>query len=396
MVYAAGLDEGLELVSPRQLLLFETAGRLGYVTEAAAACGLSQPAATQALQQLQEHIALQLIERGTKGCVLTPWGAQFHRDIAAWLVKLRDAVGLPSTNDLWRISQRQLRSLAAIAQRGSVEQAAIMLGVTPRSVVRSVQNIEKLGQMALLQSGSCLTGQGIELAREMEVLLGELRLAVQRAKAAYARQDQRLSIAVMPDPGLAAIGNVVRDHLSRYPDSQLRIQEASPQELLTLLLTGEVDLLFGSSNLPRPEGIVWNTLHHAAYVVAGAKGHPLAGQTDIAPAELATYNWVVAAEDTLRHSAFHAIFAGHVPPRIALICSAPPLAAQILAQSDNLGLMTTYELASRQDKLTAILPLGANEAMELAVAHRTGWEPNPEQADLIERARLYFAGQITL
>ncbi|WP_164852795.1 LysR family transcriptional regulator [Novosphingobium umbonatum] len=396
MVYAAGLDEGLELVSPRQLLLFEAAGRLGYVTEAAAACGLSQPAATQALQQLQEHIALQLIERGTKGCVLTPWGAQFHRDIAQWLAKLRNVVGLPSSHDLWRISQKQLRAVAAIAQRGSVEQAAVMLGVTPRSVVRSVQNIERLGQLSLLQSGSSLTGQGIELAVEMEVLLGELRLALQRAKAAYARQDQRLSIAVMPDPGLAAIGNVVRDHLSRYPDSQLRIQEASPQELLTLLLTGEVDLLFGSSNLPRPEGIVWNVLHNAAYVVVGAKGHPLAGRTDIGLDELAAYQWVVAAEDTLRHNAFQAIFDGQVPPRVALICSAPPLAAQVLAQSDNLGLMTSYELAGRLDKLCAILPLGSDDVMELAVAHRTGWQANPEQADLIERARLYFAGQIAL
>jgi len=396
MVYAVGLEAGLELISLRQLLLFEAAGRLGYITEAAHACQLSQPAATQALQQLQDHLGLALMERGTKGCCLTPWGAAFHADITLWLGRLQQGLGIKDLIDLWHITPRQMRALSAIAQRGSVDLAAATLGVTPRSVLRMIQALEQRIGCSLLQAkvqGPLLSEAGQQLARTCETLLGELRLAASKAYALHAQHERRLSIAVMGDPGFAAIGKVVREHLAHNPQSCLRLKEASAPELLTQLLIGEIDLIFGSSNLPTPPGLLWKPIDTSRFVIAASHSHPLAGRDDVSLDELACYDWIDAAEDSQRHSAFTELFAGRAAPRIILIGNAPPLTAQILAQSDHLGLMTEYELSLRTDQLCALPSPKEISPMQLAYAQRVDWQPPANAQDLLQRARQLFASK---
>jgi LysR family transcriptional regulator, low CO2-responsive transcriptional regulator len=59
-----------------QLNAFVLVARLGSVTAAAAALGVSEPAVSQALSALRQHLGDQLIIRGAGGMTLTPGGAR--------------------------------------------------------------------------------------------------------------------------------------------------------------------------------------------------------------------------------------------------------------------------------------------------------------------------------
>jgi LysR family transcriptional regulator of gallate degradation len=396
MVHVTRPDEEWNAVSIRQMLLFEAAGRLGTVTEAAAACGLSQPAATQALQQLAERTGLDLFERGTKGLVLNAAGASLHENMARILEQLRRSFGLPVMLDLWRLSPTHLRAFVAMFQRRKVESAAATLGVTARSVLRALQAVEALAGAVLLDekaSGRALSAKGKRLARACELFLNELDWSI--AKAVKIQNGSRaiLRIGVTTDPGMAAIGNVVKDHLQRHPQSCVQIDQASPPELLTRLVIGQIDMIFGYSDLPLPAGVEWEPLYSSPFRVAAALDHPLAAYPSVSLADLLPYDWVDANEGSQRHVALLALFASDPMPRCRLTSPAPPLLAQVIASSTALGLMTDYELATRRDQLVALACSTQGLEMKIACAHRISWEPSAAQVDLLSRTRQYFAAQ---
>ena len=59
-----------------QLNAFVLVARLGSVTAAASALGVSEPAVSQALTALRQHLGDQLITRGPAGMTLTPGGSR--------------------------------------------------------------------------------------------------------------------------------------------------------------------------------------------------------------------------------------------------------------------------------------------------------------------------------
>ena len=59
-----------------QLNAFVLVARLGSVTAAANALGVSEPAVSQALSALRQHLGDQLITRGPAGMTLTPGGSR--------------------------------------------------------------------------------------------------------------------------------------------------------------------------------------------------------------------------------------------------------------------------------------------------------------------------------
>ncbi|WP_306887635.1 pca operon transcription factor PcaQ [Amorphus orientalis] len=71
--------------------LLQTA-RLGGVAKAAKSLGVSQPAVSKALAELEEILGVQLMERGRGGVVLTPVGEMFVRYAGASVAALRQGL----------------------------------------------------------------------------------------------------------------------------------------------------------------------------------------------------------------------------------------------------------------------------------------------------------------
>lgn len=78
------------MLSTRQLRYFEAVARLGHFGRAAEACGVSQPALSMQISELEQQLGVGLIERRAKGVVLTAAGREIAARAARVLTAVRD------------------------------------------------------------------------------------------------------------------------------------------------------------------------------------------------------------------------------------------------------------------------------------------------------------------
>ncbi len=78
------------MITLRQLRYFEAVSRLLHFGRAAEECGISQPALSQQIQEMEAILGLPLIERGARRIALTPKGAEVARRATRILGDVRD------------------------------------------------------------------------------------------------------------------------------------------------------------------------------------------------------------------------------------------------------------------------------------------------------------------
>ncbi len=74
--------------SPRHLIVFETASRLGSFTRAAEELAVRQPAVSASIKQLEEALGVQLFKRGHRKVQLTGHGLRLYADVSKALESL--------------------------------------------------------------------------------------------------------------------------------------------------------------------------------------------------------------------------------------------------------------------------------------------------------------------
>ncbi len=384
-------------ISFRQLKLFEAAGRLGTVTAAARECGLSQPAATQALAVLEQKAGFPLIERGAKGLALTPFGRELHGRVSLLLEKLDRGLQQCGIGDrehvVWQVSQAQLRLLNAMAERGSLERAAIVRAMTPRTA-RALELLVGQSLLAREDGATVLTGAGSAFARRIGLLADEAEWTVQDVREEVDRSRRTVVIGVAPDPGTASLNAVVKAFTARHPLWCLEILESGQKDLLARLAIGELDLVAGHILGDAGQGVSWEEMATVTYRIVGRRDHPLASRRNVAVRELVQYPWVFGAQGSQRRAASDALFAGRAQPHCCLVTSAAPMMAQLLMDSDRLGLMTDQELAQREATLVGIAHEAPERLAHIGVAIRSDWAPTPVHLDAVALLRARFAGTL--
>src|SRR5258708_28792243 len=73
-----------------QLRYFDAVARTGQCGVAAERCGVTQPALSMQIQDLEKSLGVQLLERGRKGVTLTPGGREIAERAARVLADVRD------------------------------------------------------------------------------------------------------------------------------------------------------------------------------------------------------------------------------------------------------------------------------------------------------------------
>lgn len=157
------------------------------------------------------------------------------------------------------ITLQQLRYLTAVADEGSLTQAAARLGVTQPVLSRALAQLQQELGTALLKRSD----RKLILTAEGEAALIPARRAVAAVQdvqrsALLKRQAPLLNIAAQSTM-LAAIAPAFRDLVRRYPDMHLNLTTTESVEAMTDALANEqIDMVFGQ--LP--------TLSHGARWVA--------------------------------------------------------------------------------------------------------------------------------
>jgi molybdate transport repressor ModE-like protein len=198
---------------------------------------------------------------------------------------------------------RRLRVLREVAERGSFSAAADALSFTQSAVSQQIAALERETGTTLLQRGPGgirLTDAGRALVAHTEAVLERLADAERELAAIAGLRGGRVRLASFPTAGATLVPNAVSVFTERYPDVELTLTEAEPEDSLPRLRRGdfEVALIYDYGlDDSHTEGVeLVHLLDDPLYLVLPVD-HPLAQRRSIRIEELADEPWVSGCRD---------------------------------------------------------------------------------------------------
>jgi LysR family transcriptional regulator, regulator for genes of the gallate degradation pathway len=388
--------------SLRQLRAFEAVARCRSIGGSARELGLSQPAVTQMIAQLETGLAVSLLERRPSGSFLTALGSVLLTRVQRLFAHVRSALcdpvigaslsGRETAKSVEnKITDTHIRALTAIAECGSFEAAARKLAISQPTLHRSARGLERVVRRSLYQRmarGLAPTSQARELARRLKVALTEVEYGVEEIRAAQGIFTSRIAVGNIPHSGTHLLSNAISQFLALYPGASVHVLDGPYETLLDALRAGDLDLLFGV--LRRP---AWATdvkeefLFSNPYAVFAGRQHPLARVPRMTLRELARYDWILPARGAPRREAFEGMFAGSArSPTVSIEATSLEIYKSVLATTNMIALLSTID-AQLGEALT-ILPFASPKlARNDGVASRADWQPTRSHQQFLELLR---------
>jgi DNA-binding transcriptional LysR family regulator len=392
-----------EIPSLRQLRAFEAVARLESVSAAARNIHLSQPGVSQAIRALENGLSTRLFERRRHGCYVTEFGAILLPRVRRFLEHLRSALTEATGNSLAgrqsvdatvnRMTRPQLQGLIAVSENLSFDAAARSLGISQPSLHRSARELERELRRSLYRrtaTGVTTTPYGSELARRVQVALGEIEYGLDELEAARGIVVSRIAIGNIPHSATQILSNAIREFLSRYPTARVRIVDGHYEDLLNQLRAGKLDLLYGV--LRRPDWVTdvkEELLFANHYVVVARHGHPLHRLKRVRNRDLANFGWIMPGPLTPRQQALHRILQSVcTEPKISLETTSLQIYRTILTATDQLTLMSKFEAKLNDIKYLAQLPFRSPHLRRFdGIATRIGWQPTRIHLEFLVQLR---------
>jgi DNA-binding transcriptional LysR family regulator len=153
------------------------------------------------------------------------------------------------------LNPRRLRLLVELSRRGTIAAVADSLQFTPSTVSQQLSTLEHEVGVALLERGPRsvrLTEAGAALAARAGEILSELSAARADAQAVGGLDRGTLAIASFPSAGATLLTEALARLATEHPGLQARVIEAEPDEALTRLRDGTVDLALVYEYQPVP------------------------------------------------------------------------------------------------------------------------------------------------
>ena len=185
---------------------------------------------------------------------------------------------------------RRLRLLSELARRGTIAEVAKVAGYSPSAVSQSLAQLEREAGVALLERDGRrvrLTPAAHTLVARTDRVLAELDAAEAELAAEHGGVRGDVVIGAFPSAATGIVGPAVRDLATRHPELRCTIREHEPEDGVSLLRSGELDLLVSEAYEDVPPA-----------AVGGLEQHPLlseplllalpAGEAANEPVDLAT------------------------------------------------------------------------------------------------------------
>ena len=398
----------MDVVAPREwrdwpasiwhLKLFDSVAQLHGVQRASDECHVSQPAVTQAIAKLEQQMGVALLQRCARGTYPNEFGVIFHRRTQRFFAQLEAALlelGVPNApvplpRIVGRISRSQLLSLISIVEHGSFMQAAHALDMSQAWLQRAARDLERILQRPLFEqtaSGIAATTAAAEFARRIKLAQREIELGIDEVETARGNSGGEIVIGAMRVAGSIMLASLVNEFAASYPNANIRILIGSPREMMRSLRCGDVDAVMGLLRDRDSGDLLQEPLGEMPYVVAARHEHPLVQRESVTLEDLASFEWVVGSAEGGRRACFDKLFAAVRKPLVRIEASSYPTLRVLLAQSDRLTLLTSYELMCQEDTLTAIRFAAIEPVPWFGLTTRENWLPTERQASFMDLIR---------
>lgn len=286
---------------------------------------------------------------------------------------------------------RDLDYFAMLAEHGHVGRAAEALGLGQPALSMSLRRLEKSLQAKLVKR----TPKGVELTAVGAALLAHVR-RLRLAHDDMAREVADLSegraghlrIGISPGFTESVTGAACSVLVKEAPKVTLKIDVTTPDELLSALRNGTLDLTASVIPLTRAEDVVHEHLLDDEFIVYASVNHRLAGRKRVTLADLAQERWTTLAASGFSWQAVRRAFEerGLPPPALAMESNSMSIRLQAVASSDLLG-FSSRPVLRRADPRLRLTELPVKElkwVRQNGVSYRKDGYLSPSGRRLVE------------
>lgn len=239
---------------------------------------------------------------------------------------------------------RDMMRILAIAEHGSVTQAARALHVAQPALSRTISNLEEYLGVRIFERGHAgvrATPEGELLLARAKSIQGELNRLERDAIAIQSRQVMRVVIGVVPVHPLDQQTRAIVELLADYPDNDFGVVPDSMDGLLARLAAGTIDFIFAPlPEQPAGPGYIEEPIYWEQLVVACGPGSPLYSMEAPTPEMACGQPWTVGEEGSPSHALLLEFCRanGQAVPRVRLMVDAVPARRAALEHSDMLSI----------------------------------------------------------
>ncbi len=278
---------------------------------------------------------------------------------------------------------RHLRFVVLLASLGSLAATAEQLAMTPSAASMLLKEIEAQFGTRLFRRqgrGMALTEAGQALLPRCHTVLGEVGAM---SFALHGSLTPLLRIGAFPHTTTTVLPGIVRKLLACSPAWRLQIVDGSAEQLMHMLLHGEIDLLLGRvpasvANQGGFEGLAQRVLYESRLSIVASKHHPLADKRSVSWADLCHWPWILPGMQSTTRTAVIDEFLNHglTPPAPVVESPSYFYSLSVVAHTELLT-CCAHSAALHSGHATAILPVGLwSHATQVALV----WRKNSAQA----------------
>ena len=221
------------------------------------------------------------------------------------------------------MQSRSLRHFLAVVEKRNITAAAESLNISQPALTRSIRQLEKTIGVELferLPTGVVLTRPGEVLAQRAKLMDLEYKHALAEIKALEQGLSGTLQIGAGPVWITDILPTVVAQFSLQFPCVKIRLTSGTIDTLVPALMAGDIDLICSTLAFASQPEIVMEPLISIRHSVIARASHPLANRGVATAQDLASYPWLVLANDNVGTSRISSYFVanGVEPPTIAV------------------------------------------------------------------------------
>ncbi|MFV5492099.1 LysR substrate-binding domain-containing protein [Acinetobacter sp. ASP199] len=195
---------------------------------------------------------------------------------------------------------RHLQLLVTLDEIRHIGKAANYLNVTQPAISKTLADFEEGLNVKLFDRttrGMLPTEAGICLVKHAKKILNEIASARDELVAISEGRATRISIGILPAASLSILPNFIARVENEMISTSISAREGSSDVLLSLLRTGELDIIIGNLTA-KPLGIEFRTKHlyKDPIVVVVKNKHPLTKKMNLNWSDLSDYPMVLPPE----------------------------------------------------------------------------------------------------
>jgi LysR family transcriptional regulator of gallate degradation len=373
----------------------------GSFSDAAAAVGISQSAASRAIESLETEFQCALFERRGHSVKATRQGEILLSRVKRAREQLRRAASeFGETRaeavfgDMMRASDHEYRAFIAVYNQTTVSQAAFSLGIKQPSISRSLSRLELRLKQDLFERRSFelrATQIGHKLVVPFKLMFRELDQAREEIKLDLGNRQGQIVVGCLPPTRTRLVPGAILALISEYPDVKVRVIDGIFPALFAMLMHGEMDILVGTLRNPLPEGTNAEIMLYDRVSIVVRPEHPLMRQDVVTLDDCLRYEWILPNSPAPLRQFFDKVVqsqGSNFPVRYAEVDSVM-VGRSLLCNSDRIAILSYFQVEQevRWGRLSTVPVLLPDAGRKIGILTKAGYQPTPFVAAFIEDLR---------